>query len=171
MSKRTLDEPDSQKYRAFLWCPATESSLVLEFGRGDRVRDVIRVAQEALGDLPFEEGHRHLQGWRLCAEGREGVMVPLHLDEEVPVSVDEVESLLAAVDHSRRARERADILHIFGAVLRPSRSSKEMWDQEHFYEFRGRRFHGEPMRSGLSWPDSGEPVNVRLCVILAIAGG
>lgn len=181
MNQETDSPPKSQSqtYRAFLWCPANESSLILEFARGDRIRDLVPIIRDTWGDLPMDLGHRDMfQGWRLCAEGTDGILVPLHLEDELPVSPEAVSSLVREEDRlprgegsTRRDFERARIMDIFGAVLRPSSDHAETFDDQHFYEFTGRRFRGTPVRTGLQWPDSEERVNLRLCVILGITGG
>ena len=139
--------------------------MILEFHKGDRVREAIEAAEQAWGPLPFREGHT--QGWRLCSDSDRGFLVPLHVEDEIPVSRREATSLLKRPQgeegEQKRGYSRFDIFHVLGGDLRIAKDGKSRWDEKHFVEFADGGL--------LDWPSSDEEVDIRLCVILAISGG
>ena len=166
-------------YRAHVWCPMNKGHMIIEYSPGDKMGDLIRVLRERWGiALPTSRGgfEYAAAGWNVLGEGADGVNVPLHIEDDIPLSPRELSEWL---DRGGRGGRRAFGNERFEDGVEVGERDWYRWmmttsDMRGMHvetgssdEERDDLHHAEHWR----WPGMDEPVDINLCVVVAIAGG
>jgi hypothetical protein len=159
--------------RAYVWCPMNNGQMLIEFNHGDTINDLLRVVREKWGiKLPTTKTPRGEMwaGWNVLGQTEDGSYVPLHIDDHIPRSPEELSSWMGWRDEPEekdKAKAERDHyrwiishgLHVDVGALHGRRGSS--------YDSLDRMVRAEH----LEWPRAEDSADIKLCIVTAIAGG
>lgn len=158
--------------RAYVWCPMNNGQMLIEFNQGDTINDLIQVVRQKWGiNLPTTKTRRGgmWAGWNVLGQTAEGSYVPLHIDDHIPRSPEELSSWIGrrakpeAKDRVKAERDNdrwiiSQGMHVDVGVFDGHKVLRDSFD--------------EMIPVGhLEWPNAEDSANIKLCIVTAIAGG
>lgn len=165
-------QPTDPTFRAYVWCPMNNGQMLIEFNYGDTIKDLLQVVRQQWGiKLPTVNTRRGEMwaGWNVLGQAEDGTYIPLHVDDRIPRSPQELGSWMEprfepkdkGIAKTERNHNRWIISHGLEVNVDAPDSLRE------FYKAFDKMIPAE----NLEWPHVEDSANIKLCIVTAIAGG
>ncbi|KAF0145433.1 MAG: hypothetical protein FD156_1003 [Nitrospirae bacterium] len=168
-----------------------EGQMIVEYTPNDKIADLLKALKEKWGiELPVTKTlyNPMRAGWNIVGKAADGLYVPLHESDNIPLSSKELNGAFERFGSISRKiadnfeDDERDMFRgylMFGMEVQAGSSTAGFDPVETGYYQKMKKYdkngnllntNDEPKKA-FTWPTTNEPVDIELCVVVAIAGG